>query len=136
MAPKLAEFKSTPAPDADPQTARRGPAGSPSARRLFGLQLQTLTQELADAFGVRGTAGVLVADVERGSPAQQAGIRQGMVIYKIGTYDAESPGRVEAILHDVEGGTSVDFTVGSGTYAQRYNKGRQQIGTVTMVARE
>ncbi len=111
-------------------------AGSPSARRLFGLQLQSLTQELADAFGVRGTGGVLVADVERGSPAQAAGIRQGMVVYKIGNYDVDSPAKIEALLHDVEGGTQVDFTLGTGTYAQRLNRGRQQVGTVTLTARE
>ena len=140
VAAKVAEFKAVPA-DPAAQTAKRGPtpagtAGSPSARRLFGLQLQTLTQELADAFGVRGTTGVLVADVERGSPAQEAGIRQGMVIYKVGTYDIDGPTKVEALLRDVEGGTAVDFTIGMGSYAQRYSKGRQQVGTVTLVARE
>ena len=140
VAAKVAEFKAIPA-DNGAQTARRGPTpagtvGSPSARRLFGLQLQTLTQELADAFGVRGVSGVLVADVERGSPAQEAGIRQGMVIYKIGTFDIDSPAKVEALLRDVGGGAAVEFTIGTGTYAQRYSKGRQQIGTVTLVARE
>ncbi len=140
VAEKVAEFKAVLA-DPSAGVAKRGPtpagtAGSPSARRLFGLQLQTLTQELADAFGVRGTTGVLVADVERGSPAQEAGIRQGMVIYKVGTYDIDGPAKVEALLRDVEGGTSVDFTIGTGSYAQRYARGRQQVGTVTLVARE
>ena len=139
VAAKVGEFKTAPAaPDLATASAKRGPAaaGSPSARRLFGLQLQSLTQELADAFGVRGTGGVLVADVERGSPAQTAGIRQGMVVYKIGNYDVDSPAKIEALLHDVEGGTQVDFTLGTGTYAQRLNRGRQQIGTVTLTARE
>ncbi len=140
VAAKVAEFKALPV-DNGAQTAKRGPTpagtvGSPSARRLFGLQLQTLTQELADAFGVRGTTGVLVADVERGSPAQEAGIRQGMVIYKVGTFDIDSPAKIEALLRDVAGGTAVDFTIGAGSYAQRNSKGRQQIGTVTLVARE
>ncbi len=140
VAAKVADFKAAPT-DNGAQTAKRGPTpagtvGSPSARRLFGLQLQTLTQELADAFGVRGTSGVLVADVERGSPAEQAGIRQGMVIYKVGTFDIDGPAKVEALLRDVEGGSAVEFTIGTGTYAQRYSKGRQQIGTVTLVARE
>ena len=139
VAAKVGEFKTAPAaPDLATASAKRGPAaaGSPSARRLFGLQLQSLTQELADAFGVRGTGGVLVADVERGSPAQTVGIRQGMVVYKIGNYDVDSPAKIEALLHDVEGGTQVDFTLGTGTYAQRLNRGRQQIGTVTLTARE
>ena len=138
VAAKVGEFKSAPAaPDPAASTAsKRGPAGSPSARRLFGLQLQGLTQELADAFGVRGTGGVLVADVERNSPAQAAGLRQGMVVYKIGNYDVDSPAKIEALLREVEGGTQVDFTIGAGTYAQRLNRGRQQVGTVTLTARE
>ncbi len=140
VASKVAEFKALPA-DPGTQTAKRGPTpagtvGSPSARRLFGLQLQTLTQELADAFGLRGTVGVLVADVERGSPAEAAGIRQGMVIYKVGTLDVDSLAKIEFLLRDVQGGTSVDFAVGLGTYAQRYSKGHQQVGTVTLVSRE
>ena len=84
----------------------------------------------------KGTGGVLVADVERASPAQTAGIRQGMVVYKIGNYDVDSPAKIEALLHDVEGGTQVDFTLGAGSYAQRLNRGRQQVGTVTLTARE
>ena len=40
-----------------------------------------------------------------------------MIIYKIGTYDADSLARVEALLKDVEGGTSVDFVVGVGTHS-------------------
>ncbi len=139
VAAKVGDFKTAPtAPDPTTASTKRGPAaaGSPSARRLFGLQLQSLTQELADAFGVRGTGGVLVADVERASPAQTAGIRQGMVVYKIGNYDVDSPAKIEALLHDVEGGTQVDFTLGAGSYAQRLNRGRQQVGTVTLTARE
>ena len=58
------------------------------------------------------------------------------MIYKIGTYDVDSPARIEALLRDVQGGTSVDFTVGLGTYAERYSKGRQPVGTVTLVSRE
>ncbi len=136
VAAKVAEFRDA---EANPQAARRAPAaaeGTPNARRLFGLQLQTLTPDLARAFGVGGTTtGVLVSDVERGSPAAQGGFRQGMIIYKVGTYDVTSPARLDALLKDVAGGTAVDFVVGLGTLAQR-NAGRgSQIGTVTLTAR-
>ena len=135
VAAKIVEFKSDKPPAA---TARRAPGAadvSPNARRLFGLQLQTLTPELARAFGVGGATGVLVSDVEPESPAARAGFRQGMIIYKLGTYDTASPGRIESLLKDVDGGTSVDFVVGLGTLSQR-NAGRgAQIGTVTLTAR-
>ncbi len=135
VAAKVAEFRDA---EANPQAARRAQVaaeGTPNARRLFGLQLQTLTPDLARAFGVSGATGVLVSDVERGSPAAQGGFRQGMIIYKIGTYDVTSPTRLDALLKDVEGGTAVDFVVGLGSLSPR-NGGRvPQVGTVTLTAR-
>ena len=134
VAAKIAEFRDA---SAHPQTAKRGGATmSPNARRLFGLQLQTLTPELARAFGLRTAAGVVISDVETGSPAAQGGLRQGMVVYKIGTYTADSVARVESLLKDVDGGTSVDFVVWA-TNASGRNTGRPvQVGTVTLVARD
>ncbi len=109
VAAKIAEFRDA---SAHPQTAKRAAASaSPNARRLFGLQLQALTPELARAFGLRTAAGVVISDVETGSPAAQGGLRQGMVVYKVGTYTAENVSRVETLLKDVDGGTSVDFVV-------------------------
>ncbi len=50
----------------------------------FGLNLQTLTPELAQSFGFdKDTKGILVSEVEMGSPAEEAGIRQGDVIIEI-----------------------------------------------------
>ena len=136
VAAKIMEFKYDKPTTATAQRAQETDGGTSSnARRLFGLQLQTLTPDLARAFGVSGATGVLVSDVERGSPAAQGGFRQGMIIYKMGTYDVSSPARVDALLKDVVGGTSVDFVVGLGTLTQR-NAGRgAQIGTVTLTAR-
>jgi serine protease Do len=52
--------------------------------KKFGLNLQTLTPELAQSFGFdKDTKGILVSDVEMGSPADEAGIRQGDVIIEI-----------------------------------------------------
>ncbi len=56
VAAKIAEFRDA---AAHPPTAKRSaPANaSPNARRLFGLQLQTLTPDLARAFGLRAGGG-------------------------------------------------------------------------------
>ncbi len=136
VAAKVAEFRDA---EANPQAVRRAQAAAeetPNARRLFGLQLQTLTPDLARAFGVSGATGVLVSDVERGSPAAQGGFRQGMIIYKVGTYDVTSPTRLDALLKDVDGGTAVDFVVGLGSLSPRNGGRAPQIGTVTLTARE
>ena len=137
VAAKVAEFRLEKPAAATARRALGTGDTTPNARRLFGLQLQTLTPELARAFGVgSGTAGVLVSDVEEGSPAAQAGFRQGMIVYKLGTYAASSPARVESLLADVEGGTAVDFVVGLGSPSQRGSgRGAAQVGTVTVTAR-
>jgi serine protease Do len=65
----------------------KGPAGgrdkeSPKAK--LGIQLQTLTPEIAEQLGLgRGVRGAVIASVRDGSPAQEAGLRQGDVIVEV-----------------------------------------------------
>src|SRR5438270_6646886 len=61
-----------------------------SAEKFFGIQLQNLSQELSDALGYSRGRGVLVAAVEPDSPAAEAGIERGMVIYRIGNSQVSS----------------------------------------------
>src|SRR5262245_35092128 len=50
--------------------------------RRIGVQVQPLTPELREFFGVEGDAGLLVAAVEARSPAADAGLRAGDVIVR------------------------------------------------------
>ncbi|MGB8656365.1 MAG: Do family serine endopeptidase [Candidatus Zixiibacteriota bacterium] len=50
---------------------------------LWGLHVTTCTRDLADQFGVKFQPGVMVLDVEMGSPAEHAGFGQGDIIAKI-----------------------------------------------------
>lgn len=135
VAARVEEFKKA---AADP--SRRVVAGTPILRRLFGLELQAVTGELGAALGVRPGAGCVVSDVERGSPAAQAGFQRGMIVYKLGAYAAADPARVEQLLKDVEPGTPVDLVVGvSAARGRGLSRGGPppppQLGTVTLVAR-
>ncbi|MGB8354713.1 MAG: trypsin-like peptidase domain-containing protein, partial [Chthoniobacteraceae bacterium] len=76
-------------------------SNQPAARRYFGLELQDLTHDLTDAPDM----GVLVTDVEENSPAESAGFKRGLVIYKIGRYDINSTQQVETLLANVKPGT-------------------------------
>ena len=49
-------------------------------RGWLGLELQNLSPQLAESFGLKDRAGVLVAGVVRKSPAYKAGIRPGDII--------------------------------------------------------
>ncbi len=55
--------------------------GGPGGK--LGIELQTLTPELAQRLRVEGIKGAVVAGVEEGSPAQEAGLREGDVIVEV-----------------------------------------------------
>ncbi len=104
---KIADHQPTPKPGAaDEET------GSSRADRLLGLQLQDLTSELANALGYAAGRGVLVSAVEPDSPADQAGISRGLVIYKIGNFPVNSVQEAEKILAQADSGSSIDLAIG------------------------
>jgi serine protease Do len=102
VALKQEKSKSSPAP-AEPSEAR--------ADKLFGMQLQDLSQELSDALGYL-RRGVLITAVEPDSPAGDAGIQRGMIIYRVNKSEVSSVRQVEESLRPVESGAKVEFTVG------------------------
>ena len=83
-----------------------------NAEKLFGMQLQNLSQELSDALGYAKGRGVLIAAVEPGSPADEAGAVRGLVIYRVGKYEVSSVKQVEELFRSVDSGADVEFTVG------------------------
>jgi S1-C subfamily serine protease len=82
------------------------------AEKLFGIQLQNLSQELSDALGYAPGRGVLIAAVEPDGPAEDEGIERGLVIYRIGKSEVSSVKQVEELLQSVDSGADVEFTVG------------------------
>jgi serine protease Do len=53
------------------------------ARGWIGVQIQPVTQEIADSMGLKSAKGALVAEAQSGSPASEAGIKSGDVILGI-----------------------------------------------------
>lgn len=102
-----------------------------NAQRLFGMQLQNLSQELSDALGYARGRGVLIAAVDPDSPADDAGIERGMVIYQVEKADVTSARQVEALLASVQSGSNVNFTVG----VIRASGQKRGLGTVSLPAR-
>ncbi|POR48296.1 Do family serine endopeptidase [Bosea psychrotolerans] len=52
-------------------------------RRYLGVQIQPVTQDIADSLDLKSTAGALVAEAQPGTPAAEAGVRSGDVITKL-----------------------------------------------------
>jgi serine protease Do len=130
---KVEDFKKVAQNQPQPKT-RTGndeESGSSRADELFGLQLQDLTNDLADALGYAAGRGVLVSAVEPDSPADEAGFERGLVIYRIGQYEVNSVKDVERLLARADTGSSVDFAVG---IIARDGRGRR-VQTVKLEAR-
>jgi serine protease Do len=123
VAQKQAKTKSEPASAADSSMS--------GAEKLFGLQLQDLNQELSDALGYLRGRGVLITAVEPQSPADDAGLERGLVIYRAGNSETNSVKQVEDLLRGVQSGTKINFTVGI-IHPRGQN---QQLATLSMTAR-
>jgi serine protease Do len=102
-----------------------------AAEQLFGMQLQDLTEELTDALGYARGHGVLITAVEPDSPADQAGLERGLVIYRLGQSDVNSVKQVEDFLRPAQSGTSVELVVG----VIRADGQARRVETVTLAAR-
>jgi serine protease Do len=102
-----------------------------NAERLFGMQVQDLSRELSDALGYAHSRGVLITAVEPGSPADEAGVERGLVIYRVGQEDVNSVKQIENLLGRIQSGTSVNFVIGVIHTAGQV----RQVATLTMAAR-
>jgi len=88
-----------------PHAPQHGGAG-PS---YLGVGLQPLTQGLREALEAPQGAGMLVAEVEDGSPAEQAGLRAGDVIVKMDRRPVRSMGDVWRVLEYLQPGEKMDL---------------------------
>jgi serine protease Do len=102
-----------------------------NAEKLFGIQLQDLNRELSDALGYLRGRGVLITAVEPDSPADDAGLERGLVIYRAGSRETNSVKQLEDLLRDVQSGTKLDFTVG----VMRPRGRNQQLASLSITAR-
>jgi serine protease Do len=55
-------------------------AGGKVSRGWLGIQIQEVTKELAESFGMKNANGALIAGVEKGGPAEKGGLEAGDVI--------------------------------------------------------
>lgn len=124
---KVAQKQATP----KNQPASAADTSASNAEKLFGLQLQDLNQELSDALGYIRGRGVLITAVEPDSPADEAGLERGLVIYRAGNSETNSVKQIEELLRSARSGTKLEFTVG----VIRPGRQTRQLATLSMTAR-
>ena len=67
-------------------------------RGWVGVELQEITAELAESFKLATTAGVLVAGVQRGSPADRAGIKPGDIVVAVDGKQVRDPDAMRNLI--------------------------------------
>jgi serine protease Do len=81
------------------------------SRGRIGVVIQEVTRELADSFGLAKAAGALVASVEKGGPADKAGIEASDVILKFDGKSVESSADLPRIVGGTKPGKKVTVQV-------------------------
>lgn len=88
----------------------RTQAVKPDPQRL-GLVVRSLTPELAQELGYEAEHGVLVAGVQPGSAAENAGLSRGDLIEEVGRRAVTTPDELAAALHGLASGASAAMLV-------------------------
>ena len=81
------------------------------SRGRLGVTIQEVNQQLADSFGLKRPSGALVASVEDGGPAAQAGIKAGDVILKFNGQAVASSSELPERVADVKPGSKATLEI-------------------------
>src|SRR5688572_187402 len=80
-------------------------------RGRLGVSIQEVSQSLAQSFGLDRPRGALVAQVEKGSPAEKAGIKPGDVLLGINGKSVERSAEIPPLVAAVKPGTKATLDV-------------------------
>jgi serine protease Do len=80
-------------------------------RGWLGVQIQPVTDDIAEGLGINVKQGALVADVTENSPALAAGIKTGDTIVKVGSDEVSDPRDLAKKVARHQPGKSVELTV-------------------------
>jgi serine protease Do len=76
-------------------------------RGWIGVQIQPVTQDIADSLGIKKAEGALVAEPQAGSPAAKAGIKSGDVILSVNDEKVKDARSLARTISAMAPGTSV-----------------------------
>ena len=97
-------------------------------RGRLGVTIQEVSQSLAQSFGLDRPRGALVAQVEKGGPAEKAGLKPGDVLLGVNGKTIERSAELPPLVAAVKPGTKATFEL--------WRDGRQQTLEVTVGALE
>jgi len=85
--------------------------GGHVTRGWLGVQIQPVTEEVADSLGLKAPAGALVAEPQPGSPAAAAGLKPGDVITSVDGVEIKDPRDLARRIAALGPNKSVDLRV-------------------------
>ena len=91
----------------DEEQVGAGSTPSGSINRKLGLTVQEITPELAKTLGIEDQQGLIISDVESGSPAAAAGIKRGEIILEVNQKPVESIKEFKNILIEIKPGDNI-----------------------------
>jgi serine protease Do len=80
-------------------------------RGWLGVQIQPVTEEIAESIGLSGAKGALVSDVTENSPAAKAGLRTGDTVVSVNGTEILEPKDLARRIAQIKPGEPVDLTV-------------------------
>lgn len=91
--------------------ARPAPDGARLAREKMGIDVQTLTDDVAQTLGFPGAAGVIIIRVEPDSPADRLGLVRRDLITTLGRHAVDSVDDLGELLEIVRSSETVQLTI-------------------------
>jgi len=88
--------------------------GKSDLTKGLGLAVQDITPEIAQQFEIENRKGVIVSQVEGGSPADDAGFQEGDIIRSVNRQPVKNAQEFGAVLKKLKGETTVLFLVERG----------------------
>ncbi len=80
-------------------------------RGRIGVTIQDVNQALADSFRLARPQGALISQVERGGPADKAGLQAGDVILAVNAREIERSGELPAVIAGIKPGTEATLEI-------------------------
>jgi serine protease Do len=97
--------------------SKQGNNKSAKSLEEYGLTLQELTKELAERFDYEVESGLIVSNVEQGSPAAKAGMKPGQLVEEVNRTPVNNLNDLRSVLSEAEESDKILLRVRSGNFA-------------------